>query len=147
MTSPLATTTTRPPSPVTRRVARRVLVVVAAVVAAVVVWTVAVPVLGTDVTVPQGPGSGERTDLALAPVVATALVAGLLGWALLAMLERFTRRAHAVWTGIALTVLVFSMPWMPGFTGTERIVLVLLHLAVAAVLVPGPLTTGQRPVS
>jgi hypothetical protein len=119
------------------RVTRRALVVVGAVIAAALVWVVAVPVLDANVTIPEGPGSTVRTELEFPLVVITALVAALAGWALLSVLERFTTKARTVWTGIAIAVLVLSLPYAPGFTATERLVLGLMHLAVAVVLIPG----------
>ncbi|MFI2379731.1 DUF6069 family protein [Streptomyces sp. NPDC018964] len=69
----------------------------------------------------------------------------LSGWGLLAVLERSgVRRARAVWTGIAGVVLTVS--FLPltgdGMDGGTRAALALMHLAVAAVLIPG---LGGRP--
>jgi hypothetical protein len=77
--------------------------------------------------------------------VATAIF-GLLGWGTLALLERFTRRARAIWTGLAVAITALSI--VPIFlehatTGT-RIGLTVLHLAVAAVLVPVFRATARR---
>lgn len=121
------------PVPVHRRGA----VVTTAVLAALAMWAVAVPLLGLEVQVPESPGSTSTEPLGAAPVIGAATIASLLGWATLSVLERITHRARSIWTVAALIVLVVSMPWSAGFTGTERAVLVLLHLAVAAVLVPG----------
>lgn len=139
------TTSTAPRVPPSRRrVATRALVAVGAVSAAVAVWAIAVPVLGLSVTVPDSPGSTNRSELAFLPVVLTAAVAALAGWGLLAVLERVTRRAPTVWTAIALTVFLLTLPYLPGFTGTERLVLTLLHLALAAVLIIGMRLTTRR---
>ncbi|MDU0302901.1 DUF6069 family protein [Streptomyces sp. PAL114] len=84
---------------------------------------------------------GEETlDLGAAPVAVVALLASLAGWALLAALERFgVRRARAVWTGVAVAVLTVS--FLPltgdGMDTATRTALALMHLAVAAVLIPG----------
>lgn len=129
------------------RVTRRALVVVGAVIAAALVWFVAVPVLGASVTVPEGPGSTVRTELEFPLVVITALVAALAGWALLAVLERITTKALTVWTVIAIAVLVLTLPYLPGFTVTERIVLGSMHLAVAGVLIPGLRAATNSPRS
>lgn len=51
-----------PPS--RRRVAPRAVVAVGAVSAAVTVWAIAIPVLGLSVTVPDSPGSTNRSELA-----------------------------------------------------------------------------------
>jgi len=130
-------------TPSTRRRTRS-LVVLATVLAAVVVWVIAIPVLGAEVTIPARPGASERVDLGVVPVLITSTVAALAGWALLAVLERFFRNARAIWTVVAVAVLVLSMPYAPGFTGLERVVLGLLHLTVAAVLIPGMRRTGAR---
>ncbi|MFJ3509130.1 DUF6069 family protein [Streptomyces luteogriseus] len=74
------------------------------------------------------------------PVTVVALVTSLSGWGLPAALERFgVRRARAVWTGTAGAVPAVSfLPVLgDGMDGGTRISLALLHLAVAAVLIPG----------
>lgn len=112
---------------------------------ALVIWAIAVPVLGLSVTVPDSPGSTNRSELALLDVVMAAAVAALAGWGLLAVLERVTRRARTVWTAIALAVFLLTLPYLPGFTASERIILTLLHLALAAVLIIGMRSTMSRP--
>ncbi|GHE40875.1 hypothetical protein GCM10018785_08020 [Streptomyces longispororuber] len=108
-----------------------------AVLAPVLVWLVADPLLGHRPRITDG---GRTLDLGAAPVAAVALLASLAGWALLAALERFAaRRARAVWTGTACAVLAVS--FLPltggGMDGGTRLSLALMHLAVAAVLIPG----------
>ncbi|MEV1289079.1 DUF6069 family protein [Micromonospora sp. NPDC049679] len=132
-------TATRPRA----RAGRRALVVLAAVLAASLVWLIAVPLLAIEVTVPVRYGASERVDLALVPVVFAALLAGLAGWALLAVLERFTTKARLIWTVIALVVFVVTLPWMPDATAAEITVLALLHAAVAAALIPGLPRAGR----
>ncbi|MGP3989238.1 DUF6069 family protein [Streptomyces sp. 3N207] len=111
-----------------------------AVPAPVLVWLVADPVLGHRLRIVDG----EQTlDIGAVPVVLVALLAALAGWGLLAALERFgVRRARAVWTGVAVAVLALS--FLPltgdGMDGGTRAALALMHLAVAAVLIPGLLT-------
>nr|WP_206314575.1 DUF6069 family protein [Streptomyces coryli] len=105
--------------------------------APVLVWLAADPVLGHRLRI----ADGDRTlDLGLAPVLMVALLAALAGWGLLAALERFgIRRARAIWTAVAGAVLAVS--FLPltgdGMDGGTRAALVLMHLAVAAVLIPG----------
>ncbi|MFE6095225.1 DUF6069 family protein [Streptomyces massasporeus] len=107
------------------------------VLAPVVVWLVADPVLGHRLRV----ADGEQTlDLGAAPVAVAALFASLAGWGLLAALERFgARRARAIWTGAAGAVLAVSfLPLLgDGMDAGTRTALALMHLAVAAVLIPG----------
>lgn len=129
-----------PPAPVLTRPPRtgvRALVVAAAAASALVVWAGASLLLDAEVTVPEGPGSDLRGALETSAVAVTAVAAALAGWALLEVLERITRRARAIWTGVAVAVLVLTLPYLPGFAATERVVLVLLHGALAAPLILG----------
>ncbi len=124
-----------PAGAVTRRRAVRAGAVLGAAGAAAVVWVAAVPVLGVDLAVAPG---GRQQPVGLGAVLVTALVAGLLGWALLAALETRTRRAAAVWTGVAVAVAVLSLggPLSAGVGAGATAVLVALHAAVAGVLIP-----------
>jgi len=68
------------------------------------------------------------------------------------LIERVTRRPRRAWitTGLLLTVVSLSAPLSGhGITATERLALVCMHLAVAAVLIPVFALTirlSQRPV-
>ncbi|MFE0421444.1 DUF6069 family protein [Streptomyces sp. NPDC058953] len=108
-----------------------------AVLGPVLVWLVADPVLGHRLRITQ---DDQTLDIGAVPVALVALLAGLAGWGLLAALERFgVRRARAIWTGVAVAVLLLS--FLPltgdGMSGGTRTALALMHLAVAAALVPG----------
>jgi hypothetical protein len=119
------------------RVAARpaALAVLAATLAAVLVWFVAVPLGGADVRVTQG---GSEIGVGVGAVLATATVAGLLGWALLGVLSRTVGRPVTVWRAVAVVALVLSLggPLSSGAGAASVAVLVVLHVAVAAVLVP-----------
>lgn len=67
-----------------------------------------------------------------------ALAPSLLGWALLAALERVTPLAARIWTAAALTLLVVSFLPVIGVqaAGGSKVVLALTHAAVGAVLIP-----------
>ena len=123
---------------------RRALAVALAVVAAVLVWGLAALVLGIDLTVGTGSGDAKQT-VGAAAVAGSSLVAGLLGWALLALLERRTARAHTIWTAAATAVLLLSLggPVAADADTSVKAVLVLLHLAVAAVLIPALRRTAR----
>ncbi|MGW4020338.1 DUF6069 family protein [Streptomyces sp. NPDC005009] len=116
---------------------RRPGVTALAVLAPVLVWLVADPLLGHRLRI----ADGEQTlDIGAVPVAFVALLASLCGWGLLAVLERSgARRARTIWTGAAGAVLVVS--FLPltgdGMDGGTRASLALMHLAVAAVLIPG----------
>jgi hypothetical protein len=92
---------------------------------------------GTDFALTD-PGSTETHPLILPEIVAFALVFALLGCGTLALLERVTRHAKAAWSVLAGTVLAAS--FIPIFveraTVDTRIMLCLIHVAVAAALLP-----------
>ncbi|MEU0548710.1 DUF6069 family protein [Micromonospora sp. NPDC005979] len=119
----------------------RSITLVVAVLAAVAVWSIAT-VAGTRLTVDQGAGPQDVTVLA---VIVTSALAALLGWGLLAVLERLSARATMIWTGIAVVVLVLSLvpaSLVDASAGT-RVALVLMHLVVGAVVILG-LRQGAR---
>ncbi|WP_433460952.1 DUF6069 family protein [Micromonospora sp. CA-248212] len=113
----------------------RAIAVAVAVLAAVAVWSIAT-LAGAQLTVDQGAGPRDVTVLA---VVLNSAIAALLGWGLLAVLERFRASAITIWTGIALVVLVLSLvpaSLVDASAGT-RVALVLMHLVVGAVVIVG----------
>jgi peptidoglycan/LPS O-acetylase OafA/YrhL len=79
-------------------------------------------------------------------VAGTSLVAALAGWGLLALLERFTARPRTSWTAIAglvgLLSLVGPLSAIASTTVANGLSLALMHLAVAAVLIPGLAATA-----
>lgn len=116
----------------------RALAVAAAVLADVLIWLIAHSVLDIDLRVPDG-ATSTTTELLLPAVLIGSAVISLLGWGLLALLEKLTGRGRALWTGAASVVLVLSLvaPLLgAGLTPGNRITLVLLHLAVGAILIP-----------
>ncbi len=111
------------------------LAVAGAAGAAVLTWAVAVPLLGVDLRVGTG---GAAQAVGPGSVVAAAAVAGVLGWALLALLVRTVARAEAVWRAFAVAVLLLSLggPVAMGVGTASVVVLLALHVVVALVLVP-----------
>lgn len=117
----------------------RVLALGGAVALDALIWLLAEQAFGINLRVPEGPGSSETSELTLLTVIIFVAVLSLVGWGLLAVLERFTGRARTVWTAIASAVVVLSLSaplFAEGLTAGNRIVLVCLHLAVGAVLIP-----------
>jgi predicted permease len=114
----------------------RALGVAGAAAAAMAVWAIAVPGLGIHLIIRFGSGSPQTVHAGL--VVGAALAASLCGWALLAVLERRTRHARAIWTtaAVAVTAASLSLPLVAGITTATVSALALMHLAVAAVLIP-----------
>jgi hypothetical protein len=135
----MASTTTREyTTAATTRLARtRALSIGGAVIAAVAVWIIAVPLLGLHLIVRFGNGSPETVGVDF--VVGASLIASLVGWGLLAMLERRTSRACTIWTAVAIAVLLvsLSLPLTAGTTASTKAVLAMMHVAAAAVLIPG----------
>ena len=121
---------------IVHRGAARAASVATATAAAVAVWAVAVPALGTHLLVRFGGGSPQTVGAGF--VAGAALAASLAGWGLLALLERRTRHARAIWTAVAIAVTVASLglPLSAGTTAAATTALALMHLAVAAVLIP-----------
>ena len=115
----MASTTTRNyTTPATTRLSwAPALGVGGAVIAAVGIWVLAVPVLGLHLMVRFGSSAPESVGVDL--VVGATAVASLLGWGLLAMLERRTSRALAIWTVAAIAVLLVSKDTRHTFGTTE----------------------------
>lgn len=121
----------------------RALGVVAAMIAPLAVWAVTVPLLGVDLRVATTTGVQA---VGPAMIVVFTLVVSLLGWALLAVLERLTRRAATLWLAVAAVLLLLSLvpPVTGALTAGGAVTLVLMHLVVAAVLVPAMRRSARR---
>ena len=126
---------------------KRLGVVGAAVAAAVAVWAVAEMAL-TDLRQPGFDGAAPQ-ELGVTSVAIAAVVGAALAWASLFVLERVTSHGRRLWLGLAVLVLLVSMggPFSgEGVSLGNRLVLALLHVTVAAVLIPGLYrTSGRRP--
>lgn len=107
-----------------------------AVLATMALW-IAARIIDVDLVV--DPGNGQPAGrIALPFAAAMTLVVALLGWGLRAVLERFTRHAARIWTGVAGAVLLLSfLPLLAvGASGGTKVMLGLMHVAVAAILIP-----------
>ena len=117
--------------------------VVAAVIANLVVYFVGAVVVGYDPEfLPLATVGGTLFFTIIPAVVAVLLYAALL---------RFTRHPARIFTIIAAVVFVVTLipdftyiPTVPGVTGGQIAILVLMHVVAAAVIV-GLLTTLARP--
>jgi hypothetical protein len=121
--------------PAHRRIQARTLGVAGAVLAALAVWTSAVPLLGVNLLV--RPGGGTTQHVGPGSVVIASVIASLLGWTVLALLEHRTSHARAIWTALAVVAVLLSLgaPLTAGVTTAAALTLTLMHLAVAAVLI------------
>jgi hypothetical protein len=115
----------------------RALAAAAATLAALVVWALAKAIVG-DLRQPSF-GNGASQPLSARTVIAAALIGGLLGWAAISLLERRTAQPRRIWAVVAPLALVVSLgaPLSGhGIGAVNRLSLVLMHVAVAGVLVP-----------
>ena len=133
MTTTASAAVVRPTSATQRRLRRAGSVLAAAAAAGVV--SLVGSAAGVDFLLSDSTGA---VVISLPIVLLFATAFGLLGWAALAVLERFTGKARAIWTGLAVAVLVLSLPpiFPEDATVATKIGLVLVHGAVAAVLIP-----------
>ncbi|MDG4810103.1 DUF6069 family protein [Micromonospora sp. WMMD1120] len=126
-----AAVTTPAPSPLRRRA----LGVGVAVVSCLAIWSIGA-LAGVDYTV-ESPGQ-PATVIGAAAIVLVSLGAALLGWAALAVLERFTPRiARPAWITLALVVTLVSFAPLAGTeaTGGAKLFLGATHVAVAVALI------------
>jgi Family of unknown function (DUF6069) len=120
-----------------RRHTARPLAVVLGGLAALAVWTVSELVFGIDVRQPAF-ATGVPQDLTAGPIIVASVVAGLVSWLILALLERLTRHVRAAWVALATLTLAASLgaPLSGrGIDGGSRLVLTLLHLTVGTLLI------------
>jgi hypothetical protein len=121
----------------------RALCIAGGAAAAAIAWAIEVPLLGVRLTVRFG--AMHPQIVAAGQVIGAALVAGLIGWLLLAALDRRTPRARTIWTVTALLVLALSqlLPLAAGTTAAAVTGLLVLHLTVGAVVIPGLARTAR----
>ncbi|WP_350275309.1 DUF6069 family protein [Kribbella sp. HUAS MG21] len=140
MTSPTQTTQ-QFATPLSRR--SRLAVVGVAALAALADWVVLSPVGGVVLVARQG---GATQHVGAVAVVLSTVGVSLAGWGLLAILERRTARARAIWTLVASLVCVLSLgsPLINGIGAGAKLGLASLHLVVGAVVVLGLRRTAER---
>jgi predicted permease len=129
------TTSTYAQSSTASSLRTRALAVAAAVVANVALWVVEVPLLGLHLDIRFG--SGASQTIAVGFVIGATLSASLVGWALLAVLERGTANARTIWTAVAVVALIasLSLPLYAGIAGSTKVGLAAMHLAAGAILI------------
>ncbi|MFJ6164448.1 DUF6069 family protein [Micromonospora orduensis] len=123
------------PARATSPLRRRALGVAVAVVACLVIWSIGA-LAGVDYTV-ESPGQ-PATVIGAGAIVVVALGASLLGWATLALLERFApRMARPLWISLAVVVTLLSLLPLAGVEadGGAKVALGATHLAVAVALI------------
>jgi hypothetical protein len=136
-------TATTSAAPDAKQSRARALCIAGGAAAAAIAWAIEVPLLGVRLTVRFG--AMHPQTVAAGQVIGAALVAGLIGWLLLAVLDRRTPRARTIWTVTALLVLALSLllPLAAGTTPAAVTGLLVLHLTVGAVVIPGLARTAR----
>ncbi|MDI5963000.1 DUF6069 family protein [Streptomyces sp. SL13] len=141
-------TTPPAPHPETNTRRARLLAVLAGMLAAFVVWLVTAQFMSVDLATRTGSGAkASTTKINVAVVIVAALIAGLLAWGLLALLERrMPGRARTVWTTIAAVVLLLSLaaPLSEGVGTGAKVALLCMHLVTGGVLIPALARTSAR---
>ncbi|WP_051022612.1 DUF6069 family protein [Nocardia pneumoniae] len=129
----MTTTSTRKASP---SLLRHTSAIGGAVLVTALLWAAAHS-LGVELRVDARNGRPPQT-VGLPLVVGSTLVVCLLASATRKWLDRLTDRAPTVWTRLTVTVLLVSLAPLTYVqaSGSAKATLALMHLAVAAVLVP-----------
>ena len=136
-------TTTAPAVPDTKQRRARALCAAGGALAAALAWIVEVPLLGIHLTVRFG--AGHIQTIAVGQVLGVTVAASLLGWLLLALLERRTPHARSLWTTTALAALAASLalPLAAATTTSAIAGLIVLHLTVGAAVIPAMARTAR----
>src|ERR1700733_6053006 len=136
-------TTTAPVSPDIKQGRTRALCAAGGALAGAVAWIVEVPLLGIHLNFRFG--TGHIQTIAAGQVIGVSLAASLLGWLLLALLERHTSHARPVWTSIALAALAASLalPLAVATTTSAEAGLIAMHLTVGASVIPAMRHTAR----
>ena len=144
------TTTTASAVPHIKQGRARALSAAGGALAAALAWIVEVPLLGIHLNVRFGAGrmhagAGHIQTITIGQVIGVAVAASLLGWLLLALLERRTPRARILWTTVALAALAASLALPLAFASTTSAVagLIVMHLTVGAAVIPAMAHTAR----
>ena len=121
----------------------RALCAAAGALAAVAVWIIEVPLLGIHLIIRFGGGHVET--IGIGQIIGVSLAASLLGWLLLAILDRRTAHARLAWTSIAVVAAVASLalPLSAATTTAAITGLIVMHIAVAAAVIPSLSRTSR----
>jgi hypothetical protein len=94
------------------------------------------PLLGIHLTFRFG--TGHIQTIAAAQVIGVTVAASLLGWLLLALLERRTPHARLLWTTIAVAAVAASLalPLTVATTTSAVAGLIVMHVSVGAAVIP-----------
>ena len=139
----MLTTTTAPAVPDIKQGRVRALCAAGGALAAALAWTVEVPLLGIHLNYRFG--AGHLQTISVGQVIGVTVAASLLGWLLLALLERRTPHARLLWTTIALAALAASLalPLAVATTSSAVAGLIVMHVTVGAAVIPAMAHTAR----
>ena len=135
--------TTAPAVPDINQGRARALCAAGGALAAALAWIVEVPLLGIHLNFRFG--TGHIQTIPVGQVIGAAVAASLLGWLLLALLQRRTPHARLLWTTIALAALAASLalPLAAATTTSATAGLIVIHLTVGAAVIPAMAHTAR----
>ena len=121
----------------------RALCAAGGVLSAALAWIVEVPVLGIHLDFRFG--ASHIQTIAAGQVIGVTMAVSLLGWLLLALLERRTSHARLLWTTIALAAVAASLALpLAVATSTSAVAgLIIMHLTVGAAVIPAMASTAR----
>jgi Family of unknown function (DUF6069) len=136
-------TTTAPAAPDIKHGRARALCAAGGALAACLAWIVEVPVLGIHLNFRFG--TGHIQTIAVGQVIGVTVAASLLGWLLLALLERRTPHPRLLWTTMALAALAASLalPLAVATTTSAVAGLIVMHVTVGAAVIPAMAHTAR----
>lgn len=110
-------------------------VLVLALVAALAIWVIADPIAGANLGFSDG-NDNMPGDIGPVEVTIVTLLTGVVGWGVLRLLGRFTARAQAIWTVIAVVFLLFSLvPTFDAASAGATVALLAMHLTVGGIYI------------
>jgi hypothetical protein len=139
----MLTTATASAVPHIKQGRARALCAAGGALAAALAWIVEVPLLGIHLNVRFG--AGHTQTITVGQVIGVTVAAALLGWLLLALLERRAPHARLLWTTIALAALAASLalPLAAATTTSAVTGLIVMHVTAGAVVIPAMAHTAR----
>lgn len=109
-------------------------------IAAALVVNIVILAVGRVATgdLPVAKMGDDAQTIGLMPVIWVTLIAGLVAWGVLALLERTTARAATIWLGLATVFFLISLigPLGQGDNTSSKVVLALMHVGAFISIVP-----------
>jgi hypothetical protein len=119
--------------------------VAAGVVVNLVYVLIVTKAVGYELKIPEAFGQ-PAAPVQIGAVIGASIVAPLIGWGILALLEKVVpQRAALIWGILAVVVLVVGLPFNgAGITAKDQVLLGVMHLIVGAIVIPTFVLTSLR---